>query len=110
MVQSLNVGAGQIVHVDVVADAGSIRCRIIRAEDLQLRTKTRGRLEREWNQVRLRIMQFADLAAVISPGRVKITQAGKTKSVGAVVGLQRLLEEELRNTIGIHRLSRKIFV
>ena len=55
IIQRLHVRARQIVHVDVVAHAGSIGRRIIRPKHLQLRTKPSGRAQRQRNQVGLRV-------------------------------------------------------
>lgn len=92
MLERFYVSTREIVHVDVVSDARAVGRGIVRAEDLQLRPLSRGGAQGERNQVGLGIVQLADLTALIGSRRVEISQADKTKSVGAIVGLQRLLE------------------
>jgi hypothetical protein len=46
-----NVRGGQVVHVDVVADAGAVGRRVVGPEDGQLRVFALGGLERPRDQV-----------------------------------------------------------
>src|SRR5260370_34387300 len=36
LLEGADVGIGDIEHMDVIADAGSVRCRVVRAEDIDL--------------------------------------------------------------------------
>ena len=60
--QGQQMGAGQIVDVDVVANAGAVGRGIILAEDLDLLPLPQGHLQHQRNQMRFRIVVFADVA------------------------------------------------
>ena len=66
--ERLDVGVGQIGHVNVVAQAGAVRRRIVVAEHLQTGAAGR-RLDRARNQVNLRRVVLADLAVRVGAGR-----------------------------------------
>ena len=51
----------QIGNVNVVADASSVWCRVIRAEDFDIGTPSRGCIQNERNQMGLGIVKFANL-------------------------------------------------
>src|SRR5208282_2260681 len=116
MLQCPHVGIGKIVHMNVVADAGAIRSRIVGSIDLQLGDLQFGDLqlnsipggggESERNQVRFGIVKLANLAAFIGSGSVEIAQPHRAESIGAVVSLERIFEKKLRRAIGIYRLAR----
>src|SRR5882724_6642906 len=55
-------------------------------------------------------MQFPNFAARVGSCGVEVAQAGVTQAVGIVVRLQRMLEEQLGNAVGIHWLARDGFV
>ncbi len=77
---------------------------------MQLRTKPRSGAQRQRNQVRFRFVQFADLSAIVRARRVEIAQAGKAETIGAVIGLERLLKKQLRHAVRVHRLARRVFL
>src|SRR5271157_5838191 len=99
--------ARQIVDMDVVANAGSIRRRVIPAEHLQFGSQARRRAEGKWNQMRLRIVQFADFSAVVCAGGIEVAQTCETEPVGAVIRFQRLFKKKLRDAVGIDWLTRR---
>ena len=70
-----NVGVGQVGDVDVVADAGTVRGRIVVAIDLDVRALAQGHLEHERDQVGLGPMVLADVAARVRAGGVEVAQA-----------------------------------
>src|SRR6266446_6220856 len=74
VLQRSHVRIGEIVHVNVVADAGAVRSWVVRSEDLQLGSVLGGGGKRQWNQMSLRIVEFANLAAVIASRSVEIAQ------------------------------------
>jgi len=45
LLKSTEVGIGDIKHVDVIADAGSVWCRVVRAEDVDMGQSTAGGIE-----------------------------------------------------------------
>jgi hypothetical protein len=60
----------QIGNVNVVADAGSVGCRIIRAEDFDIWAPSGGRIQ---NQMGLGIVRFADLVIGVGAGGIEIS-------------------------------------
>src|ERR1700750_291988 len=49
----------QVLHVDVVADAGTVRRGVILAEDLDIFAPSEGYIEDQWYQMRFRFMRFS---------------------------------------------------
>lgn len=98
----------QVVDVDVVSDAGAVRCRIVGAEDLQFRTCSSRRCQSQGNHVRLRIVQFADFATLVGTRGIEISQPDGPQAIGAFVSFQSILKEELGDPIGVDRLARCI--
>ena len=93
MFQRFYVSVRQVIHVYIVADASTIGRRIIITEHMQLRPIPRCSPQRQRNQMSLRVVQFPDFAAFVSPGRIEISQAGIAKPIRSVVSLKRLFEE-----------------
>ncbi len=59
MVEGANMGVGQIGHVNVIANARSIRRRIIIPKDGNFRLFSGGSRKNVWNQMRFRFVVFA---------------------------------------------------
>src|ERR1700688_3969016 len=93
--ESFHVCLSKIVDVNIVADASAVRGRVVGSEDLQLRSSASGRSKSERDEVRLRLVQFADFSALVGSGRIEVTQAGRAQPVSTIIGFQRLLEEKL---------------
>lgn len=74
VLQRSDVRIGEIANMNVVAHAGAIGRRVVRSVDLQLGFVLAGGGKRQWNQMSLRIVQFANLAAVIGSRSVEIAQ------------------------------------
>ena len=108
VLHSAHVRVGEIVHMNVIANAGAVRSRVVGPVDLQLAPGRGGGGKRQWNQVRLRVVEFADLAAFIGSRSVEIAQAYRAQSVGAAVSLERVFEKKLGRAIGIDRLARRL--
>src|SRR5258705_13913358 len=75
MLQGSHVRIGQVVDVNVVANAGSIGSGIVSAEDLEFGAFLRGG-KSKWNQMGLGIVQLADLAAFVGTGGIEVAQTG----------------------------------
>ena len=79
VLQRPDVRIGEIVHVNVVANAGAIRSRVVGPVDEQLGSVRGGGGKRQWNQVSFRVVHLANLAAVVFTvlgyRSVEITQA-----------------------------------
>ena len=72
--QRQRVGLTQIVHVDVVANAGAIGSRIVIPKNLQLRPQAQHSFKSAGNQVIFRDMQLANFSAFVGAGSIEITQ------------------------------------
>src|SRR5579864_2717273 len=103
------MGVGQIIYMNVVADAGSVGSGIVRSKDLQFRSETGSSAQGQRDEMSFRIVQLADFTALVCARSVEITQAGETESIGAVVTFECLLEEQFGDSVRIHRLARNVF-
>ena len=63
-VQRQQVGAGQVLDVDVVAHAGAVDGGVVVAEQLQLVPLAGGDLQGDRDEVGLRVVPLADRVAV----------------------------------------------
>jgi len=106
ILQRAHVRIGQIVHMNVVANAGAIRRRVVGAVDPQLWSVRGGSGKRQWNQMSFRIVELANFAAFVGPGGVEITETHRAQSVSAAVSLQRVFKKKFRCAVGIHRFAR----
>src|SRR6266403_3076859 len=59
LLKSADVGIGNIEHVDVIADAGSVRRGIVRAEDIDMGQSTAGGIENPGNEMSFHAMMLA---------------------------------------------------
>src|SRR5579864_4003974 len=91
MLEGFHMRVGQIIYMNVVADAGSIGSGIVRSENLQFRPEAGRGTQSQRDEVSFRIVQLTDFTALICAGSVEITQAGEAESVSAVVTFERLL-------------------
>src|SRR5467141_3565888 len=99
LLKSADVGIGDIKHVDVIADAGSVWCRVVRAEDVDMGQSTAGGIENPGNEMSFHAMMLA--AFLGGSGSVEIAEAHVFESgVELEIG-QNLFEHELGFTIGI---------
>src|SRR5216684_3816216 len=108
VLQRSDVRICEIVNMNVVANAGAVRSRVVRSEDLQLGSFLAGGGKRQRNQMSLRIVQFANLAAVIGSRGVEIAQTDRAQSVSAAVSFERVFDKKLRGAIGIDGLTRRL--
>ena len=60
LLQREDVRGGQVIDVDVVADAGAVGRRVVGAEDLDVRALAERGLEDERDQVRFGVVVLAD--------------------------------------------------
>ena len=56
-----------------------------------------------------RLVEFADGAAFIGSGCVEVAETYVTESVGAGIGLERVLERQFCGSVGIHWVARGVF-
>src|SRR5208282_3011730 len=97
--QRSDVRIGKIVHMNVVANAGAIRSWVVGAVNFQLGSVRGGGSQRQRNQVSFRVMDFANLAALVGSGSVEITQTHRAQSVSTAIRRKRVFEKQFRRPI-----------
>src|SRR6266702_2213669 len=93
LLKRADVGIGDIEHVDVIANAGSVRRGVIRAEDVDMRQATSSGIENSGNDVSFHAMMLA--AFLGRSGGVEIAKGHILEpGVELIIG-KNLLEHEL---------------
>ena len=92
-VQRQYVCARKIAHMNVIADTGAVRRRIVIAEDFHVRPLLGSRLQDVGNQMCFRIVLFA--AAFRRAGGVEIAETHVAQTVGLLVPVAGALKGEL---------------
>src|SRR6185437_8330646 len=100
------MGGGEVVDVDVIADAGSIGSGIIVAEDRDSLALPERRLQDDRNQVRLGRVVLAQIPLGAGAGGVEVAQRRISEAVGPCVVGQRALDDQLGEPVGIDGLLR----
>ena len=96
----------EIGDVDVVADGGAVRGRVVVAEDGDLvQTAHRGE-DCPRDEVCFGLVALADLAVGVAAAGIKVSEANRTQAVGGFVVCQCVLDRELRASVGIHGCER----
>src|SRR5260370_952822 len=99
LLKRADVGIGDIEDVDVVAEAGSVRCGIVRAENIDMGQSTAGGVENPRNEMSLDAMM---LRAFLGGSRsVEITEGHVLEPGVDAVIRENLVEYELGFTIGV---------
>src|SRR6266702_4338415 len=107
LLEGAGVGISDIEHMDVVAEAGSVRRGVIRAEDVDMRQATSSGIENPWNDVSFHAMMLA--AFLGRSGGVEIAKGHILEpGVDLVIG-QNLFEHELGFSIGVDRRFPVVF-
>ena len=75
----------QILHVDVVADAGIVRRVVVGAEHADAVPLAGDGLQRQRDQMCLRVVRLTDAAVLSGSGGVEVTQGDVLQTVGAFV-------------------------
>ena len=102
MVDRGAVRFGEIHHVEVIANAGAIRSRVVRTKNAQARSAAGGHLGDERKQiVGYAEWVLADPTTRMSSHRIEVAQAGDTPAALAAEGLQHLLHRHLGLGIGV---------
>ena len=101
-VQREQVGAGQVFDVDVVADAGAVDCGVVVAEELELLPPSGGHVERDGDEVGLRVVPLADgqPVAQVRPGDVEVAQRDGGQVVRDRLGGERHVDGQLGGAVG----------
>ena len=81
------MGSAEIIDMDIISDAGSIRSIVIGAEDGKRVAPSRCGLKHQRNQVCLGIVIFAQTSVFGTAGNVEVTQSreGKFRICGSLV-------------------------
>ena len=95
---------GQVRHVDVVADTGAVRRRVVLAEDREWPSAAHGR-KRQGYQVLLRIVILAEQPVRVGAGRVEVPQDHPAHARRALDVRERPLDRELRLAVGVDRAA-----
>ena len=99
--QREQVRGGEVAHVDVVADAGAVRGRVVLAVDRQRVAGAGGHLQGDRDQVRLGGVPLPE------PERgardVEVAQADGGEAVGRRIRAQHRVDGELRGPVGVGR-------
>src|SRR5260370_21711547 len=99
LLKSADVGIGDIKYVDVIADAGSVWCSVVRAEDVDMGQTTASGIENPGNEMSFHAMMLA--AFLGGSGSVEIAEAHVFESGVDLVIAQNLFEYDLGFTIRI---------
>jgi len=108
VLQAQYVGFRQVIHMNVVADAGAICSRIVIAVDGECGPFALNCLEDNRNQMALGIMHLPNRATFIGSRRIEVAEADVLQAVSCAVSLERIFEREFGGAIGVHRLLRTI--
>src|SRR5260370_41657238 len=93
LLERADVGIGDIEDVDVIGDAGSVRCGIVRAEDIDMGQATASGVEKPRNEMSFDAMMLAPFLG--GSGSVEITEGHILEASVDLVVRQNLFEYEL---------------
>ena len=105
--QGEQVGGGQVRDVDVVADAGAVRGRVVVAVQQQLVALPAGHLEDDGDQVAFRAVPLAKPAH--RARGVEVPQAGGGKAERLALPRQHQVHRQLGGGVGVARADRRVF-
>ena len=106
MIEGQNVGLGQVVHVDVVADAGAVGGVVIAAEYGDRLAGQHG-AQQQRDQVGFGLVLLAKLPFRVAAGGVEIPEADAGEVVNLVEPAKKRLHHDLRLAVRIHRVNRR---
>src|SRR6266849_9663621 len=93
------MGIGDIEDVDVIADAGSVWCRVVRAEDIDIGQSAAGGIENPRDEMRFHAMMLAAFPG--GSGSVEVAEGHILESGVGLVIRQDLFEHELGFSVRI---------
>ena len=106
---SQHMGIGQIHHVDVVADAGAVGGGVVGAVNGDVVADALGRFQDDGDQVRLRVVGFADGAIEGSAGGIEIAQCHIAETVGFREVAHHVFNDQLCTAVHIGGIVGEIF-
>src|SRR5262249_37893652 len=104
MLQGEQMGVGQIIDMNVVAEAGPIGRRVVRAEDLDGWPLSHRGLDDEWNEMRFGIVVLANTPIGTGARRVEVAECRIAPLVCRGIVGERALDSELTGAVGIDRM------
>src|SRR6266513_2454224 len=99
LLKSTDVRIGDIEHVDIVADAGSVWRGVVRAEDIDMRQTTASGIENPGNEMGFNAMMLAALPR--GSGSVEVPEGHIFEPAVDFVIRQNLFEHELGFSVGV---------
>src|SRR5262249_31051563 len=105
--ESKKVCTCQVLHMNVVPDAGAIRRWIVGAEDGDGFPLSGSHLKDKRNQVRFRIMSLAQWSG--RAGCVEVSETGVAQTMDAMKPFQHLLHQQLGLAVNISWPERILF-
>ena len=106
-IECQNVGAGQVAHVNIVANASAVRRVVVVAENRH-RLAALDRLEQEWYQVRFRNVLLAQARARLGAASIEIPQRDTAQSAVLVERPKDHLNRRLRFAIRVDGRNRSV--
>ena len=103
-----NMRVSKVHNVDVVANAGSIRRRIISSVYRDEGPSALGNGQYQWNQVRLRIVGFAQMGCC--SGSIEVPQGYVPELVSMIISRKNSFHKEFGPAVGICGLLRMALV
>src|SRR6478736_2493163 len=100
---------GQVVYVDVVADACAIGRGIVGTENLERFALALDGFKSGWNQMGFWFVKFTNGSVLIGSCGVEVSEAYVTEPVGAGISLQRILECQFCGSVWVHWITRGVF-
>ena len=94
--------------MNVVADAGAIRCRIVLAEDGNALALTESNLQDDGDQVTFWVVVFTDGCIRRCARSVEVAKRSDSETVRMSVIDQCAFDDELGKALGINRVLRRI--
>ena len=103
MFQRAQMRLGEVLDMNVVADRRPIRRRVIGSINFDLRPLPERRRQNERDEVRLRLVPFADFALGIGAGSIEIAQRHPPQPVGLTIPVERTLDRQLGLAVRVDR-------
>lgn len=98
----------KVADMDVIAQAGAVRGRIVVAEQGEWRPLACGRVQSQRNEVGFRIAALTDLAVRAGARAVEIAQPSRLEAMRAPEVCEDLLDHQLQPAVGIDRRLRLV--
>ena len=95
------MGVDEVLHVDVVPDAGAVRRGVVGTEELQAVPPALRHRQDERDEVGLRPVILADGAVRPGPRHVEVPQGAVFQAIGPVAPLEHFFHDELALAVGV---------